>query len=226
MKLYVLILSFLVFITEINSQVNTLSNQKGKISLGLVQSLNVSYRISSSSSDLEWMELGLDSIEKPNLGNSTAVLANIGLSERFQLNTGLSRAKMGYQYKEGSLIGHTYYREEYNFIELPVHLIYKTNSKKSYCYMSIGLTSAFVYNSSARYKLEGQNNELRMKLNSNITDFQFTTRFGLGMSFYLSEYWNLKSELFYNQALQSISNGPIKKSLFSTGLNFGLFRSL
>lgn len=209
----------------VHSQVNTLSNQKTKISVGLVESSNLSFRLSSSTSDLEWMKLGQDSIEKPLLGNSIAVLANLVLNERFQFNTGISLTKMGYQYCEGSLIGHTYFKEVYNLVEFPIHFLYKINLKKSFYFFTIGFSPGYAYNSFARYKLEGQLEEEYMRLNNKITNFQLATRLGLGMSIYLTHSWSLKSELFYNQELKSISTGPIKKYLFSSGLCFGLFKS-
>jgi len=44
------------------------------------------------------------------------------------------------------------------------------------------------------------------------------------MSFSLNQKWNLISELSYSQALYSISSGPLKKQLFTAGINIGLFR--
>ena len=225
MKLYFLILSTFLFLPITNAQVNPTSKKDTTISIGIVQSVNLCYRFSSSTPDLMWMKESVDSIETPLLGNSTAIIVNIDLNKRFQLNTGVTHSKMGFQYKEGSLAGFKTYKETYNLIEIPVQLVFKLSTKKSFPFISLGTSPGYIYSRQAKYLLIDQKEESSMKLSSDISKFQVSASISLGASLKLSHSWNFKSELFYNQYLFSPSSGLVKKYLFSTGISVGLFKS-
>jgi hypothetical protein len=225
MKSYFFLLVTFLFLPITKAQVNPTSKKDATISIGLVQSVNVCYRFSSSTPDLMWMKESLDSIETPLLSNSTAVIVNIVLNKRLQLNTGVIHSKIGYQYKEGSLAGFTTYKEAYNLIELPIQLVYKLGAKKSFPFISLGAAPGYIYSIEAKYVLDNQKEESSMKISSDISKFQVNASIGFGASVKLSNSWNFKSELFYNQYLLSPSSGLVKKYLFSTGISVGLFKS-
>ena len=224
MKLYFLILSTFVFLPITNAQVNPAIKKDTTVSIGLVQAVNVSYRLSSSTPDLMWMKESLDSIETPLLSNSTSVIVNIGLNKRLQLNTGVTHSKMGLQYKEGSLVGFTRYKETYNLIEIPLLLVFKLSTKKSYPFISLGTSAGYIYSREAKYLLTDQLEVISMKLSSDISKFQVSTSISFGASIKLSNSWSFKSELCYNQLLLSLSSGELRKYLFSTGIRIGFFK--
>ena len=225
MKLYFLILSTFVFLPITNAQVNPVIKKDTTVSIGVVQAVNVSYRFSTSAPDLTWMKESLDSIETPLLGNSTSVIVNIGLNKRLQLNTGVTHSKMGFQYKEGSLVGIKTYKETYNLIEIPLQLVYKLSTKKSYPFISLGASPGYMYSREAKYVLTDKVEASSMKLSSDISKFQVSAAISFGVSIILTNSWSFKSELFYNQYLLSPSSGLVKKYLFSTGISVGLFKS-
>lgn len=225
MKSYFFLLVTFLFLPITKAQVNPTSKKDTTISIGLVQSVNVCYRFSTSTPDLMWMKESLDSIETPLLSNSTAVIVNIGLNKRLQLNAGVTHSKIGYQYKEGALVGFTTYKETYSLIEIPLQLVYKMGTKKSYPFISLGTSPGYIYSRQAKYLLIDQKEASSMNLSSDISKFQVSASMSFGASIKLSNSWNFKSELFYNQYLLSPSSGIVKKYIFSTGISVGLFKS-
>jgi len=227
MKLYLLISSIFLFspIYTIHCQVNTpVVEKESKVSIGLVQSINGCFRYTSTNSDLIWMKEKLDSIEMPLVTYSTALKFNFRLGKRFQLNTGVSYSNIGYQYKDGSLVGFLNYKETYRLIEVPVQLSIKFSTKKSYPYITLGVSPAYILSGKADYRLTTLKDWYSMDLNQDYTKLQTNASFAFGGSFNLTNSWDLKTELFYNQFLLSLSNGPLEKRLFSTGLSIGLFK--
>jgi hypothetical protein len=224
MKLYFLILSTFLFLPITNAQVNPTSKKDTSLSIGIVQAVNVCYRYSTSTPDLMWMKESLDSIETSLLSNSTAVIVNIGLNKRLQLNTGFTHSKIGYQYKEGALVGFTRYKETYNLIEIPLQLVYKMGTKKSYPFISLGTSPGYIYGREAKYLLTDKVEASSMNLSSDISKFQVSASMSFGASIKLTNSWSFKSELFYNQYLLSPSSGLVKKYLFSTGVRIGFFK--
>ena len=225
MKLYFLILSTFLFLPITNAQVNPTSKKDTSLSIGIVQAVNVCYRFSTSTPNLMWMKESLDSIETSLLSNSTSVIVNIGLNKRFQLNTGVTHSKIGFQYKAGSLAGFKTYKETYNLIEIPLQLVYKMGTKKSYPFISLGASPGYIYSREAKYLLTDKVEASSMNLSSDISKFQVSASMSLGPSVKLSNSWSFKSELFYNQYLLSPSSGIVKKYIFSTGISVGLFKS-
>lgn len=226
MKSYLFVLSTILFfpVLKINAQVITPVKKESKVSIGLVQSANLSYRFTRSTADFNWMEDGLDSIEKPLLCFSTALMFKFNIKNRLQLNTGVSYSKIGYQYEEGSLIGFKNYQETFNIIEVPIQVSYKLTTNKSYAYMSLGVSPGYIFSSRAAYLLEDEKDWKSMALSSDYSKFQVNASISFGGSFKLDNSWDLKTELFYNQHVLSLSDGPLEKRLFSAGLSVGLFK--
>ena len=225
MKLNRILLSSSILLNTLfsNAQTNIQENQS-KISIGLTQSIDLGYRLSSANSASIWMKNISDSIEKPTLANSSAVKFQFDLNKKITLRTGIVFSQKGYQYKSGSLVGFDLYKEQFSFIEVPFQALYKFGQKKNIPYISIGTSVGYLIKSQAFYTLENSTNEVKMDLTTDFPKFQINGIIGLGMSFSLNQKWNLISELNYSQALYSISSGPLKKQLFSAGINIGLFR--
>jgi hypothetical protein len=225
MKLNRILLSSSILLNTLfsNAQTNIQENQS-KISIGLTQSIDLGYRFSSANSASFWMKNISDSIERPILANSSAVKFQFDLNKKITLRTGIVFSQKGYQYRSGTLAGFDLYKEHFSFIEVPVQVLYKFGQKKNIPYISIGTSAGYLIESQAVYSLENSAKEAKMDLTSDLSKFQINGILGLGMSFSLNQKWNLISELNYSQALYSISSGPIKKQLFTAGINIGLFR--
>ena len=207
-----------------NAQTNIQENHS-KISIGITQSIDFGYRFSSAFIKASiWMKNISDSIEKPTLANSSALKFQFDLNKKIILRTGIVFAQKGYQYKSGSLAGFDLYKEHFSFIEVPFQVLYKFGQKKNIPYISIGTSAGYLIKSQAFYTLENSANEVKMDLTTDFSKFQINGSLGLGMSFSLNQKWILISELNYSQALSSISSGPLKKQLFTAGINIGLFR--
>lgn len=217
-------LSVLLQTLLVNAQI-VVQEVPSKISWGITQSVDLGYRLSSADPTFTWMKNSSDSIETPTLTSSSAVKLQYNLSEKISLRTGITYAKKGYQYKSGSLAGFDRYQENFSLIEIPIQLLYKMGQKKNKPYISIGTSAGYLIKSQAIYTLENSTKKVKMPLSSDLTKLQVNGILGLGMSFSLDQKWTLVSEMNYTQALFSISNGPLKKQLFTAGINIGLFRS-
>jgi hypothetical protein len=69
-------------VLKLTAQVNTPVEKESKVSIGLVQSANVSYRFTRSIAEFNWMKEGSDSIEKPLVCYSTALMFKFNLKNR------------------------------------------------------------------------------------------------------------------------------------------------
>jgi len=215
----------ILLITQLVKAQTVVSEVPSKVSIGLTQSIDLESRFSSADPASTWMKNISDSIESPTLTTSSAVKLQFNLSEKISLRTGIIYAQKGYQYKSGSLAGFDRYKENYTLIEVPLQVLYKLGQKKNKPYVSLGTSAGYLLKSQAFYTLENSTKEVKMPLSSDLSKLQVNGILGVGMSFSLDQKWTLITELNYTQALFSISNGPLKKQLFTAGFNLGLFRS-
>ena len=221
----ILLLVSILFITLSGNAQTIVQEVPSKISIGLTQSFDLGYRISSADQTSAWMKIISDSIESPTLNQSSAIKLQFDLSNKISLRTGFIYSQKGFQYKSGSLAGFDRFKENYTLIEVPLQIVYKLGKKKNKPYVSLGTSAGYLIKSQAFYTLENSTKEVKMPLSSDLTKLQVNGILGLGMSFSLDQKWTLITELAYTQALFSISNGPLKKQLFTTGINLGLLRS-
>ncbi len=221
----ILLIVSILFITLSGNTQTLVQEVPSKISIGLTQSFDFGYRISSADPASTWMKNSSDSIESPTLTYSSAVKLQFDLNDKISLRTGIVYAQKGINYKSGALVGFDRYHENFTLLEVPIQVLYKLGQKKNKPYISLGTSAGYLIKSQAFYTLENSTKEVKMPLSSDLSKLQVNGILGLGMSFSLDQKWTLITELAYTQALFSISNGPLKKQLFTTGINLGLFRS-
>ncbi len=222
--IHILILAFIFLTRFISYSQNVETSKSSKFSLGICQSFDLAYRFSFSDDKSIWIKEISDTIESSILTNSSAVKLQFDLNEKISLRTGIVYAQKGFNYKSGALVGFDRYQENYSFIEVPIQVLYKLGENKIKPYVSLGTSIGYLINSQAFYTLENSTKEVKMPLSSDLTKLQVNGILGMGMSFSLDQKWTLITELTYTQALFSISNGPLKKQLFTAGINIGLFR--
>jgi opacity protein-like surface antigen len=221
----ILLLVSILFITLSGNAQTLVQEVPSKISIGLTQSFDLGYRISSADQASTWIKNSSDSIETPTLTYSSAVKLQFDMNDKITLRTGIVYAQKGINYKSGTLLGFDRYHENFTLLEVPIQVLYKFGEKKNKPYISIGTSAGYLIKSQAFYTLENSTEEVKMPLSSDLSKLQVNGILGLGMSFSLDQKWTLITELAYTQALFSISNGPLKKQLFTTGINLGLLRS-
>jgi len=221
----ILFLVSILFITLCGNAQTLVQEVPSKISIGLTQSFDLGYRISSADQASNWIKNSSDSIESPTLTYSSAVKLQFDMNDKITLRTGILYAQKGINYKSGTLLGFDRYHENFTLLEVPIQVLYKLGEKKNKPYISLGTSAGYLIKSQAFYTLENSTKEVKMPLSSDLTKLQVNGILGLGMSFSLDQKWTLITELAYTQALFSISNGPLKKQLFTTGINLGLLRS-
>jgi hypothetical protein len=222
----ILLLVSILFITLSGNAQTLVQEVPSKISIGLTQSFDLGYRISSADQASTWIKNSSDSIETPTLTYSSAVKLQFELNDKITLRTGIVYAQKGINYRSVTLLGFDRYHENFTLLEVPIQVLYKLGEKKNKPYISLGTSAGYLIKSQAFYTLENSTKEVKMPLSSDLSKFQVNGILGLGMSFSLDQKWTLITELAYTQALFSISNGPLKKQLFTTGINLGLLRSL
>ncbi len=222
--IHILILAFIFLTRFISYSQNVETSKSSKFSLGICQSFDLAYRFSFSDDKSIWIKEISDTIESSILTNSSAVKLQFDLNEKISLRTGIVYAQKGFNYKSGALVGFDRYQENYSFIEVPIQVLYKLGENKIKPYVSIGTSIGYLMKSQAFYTLENSTKEVKMPLSSDLTKLQVNGILGMGISFSLDHKWTLITELKYTQAVYSISKGPLKKQLFTAGINIGLFR--
>ena len=83
----ILLLVSILFITLSGNAQTIVQEVPSKISIGLTQSFDLGYRISSADQTSAWMKIISDSIESPTLNQSSAIKLQFDLSNKISLRT-------------------------------------------------------------------------------------------------------------------------------------------
>lgn len=215
MKKLVFCLLFFLPITLFSQE--SVSPKFKKFELGYSYSADYSYRnIKSNETNRDIINL-YDTIESAKYGYTTGINGTYFKSNKLSFSLGCLLSDKGE--KSELFINSTIIKlkNHYYYLDIPIKANYYFLKENNKFYVTAGISSnIFLFSTISNFS-----NEKAGKNNINLNTVNFAALGGVGFDFSLSDSWHFKSELLYRHSLQPIMDSPIKRSLFSIGLNFG-----
>ena len=199
------------------------SNAQTKPAFGVYYNPSFTSRITQANSDLNWLKTEWDKLESGSMGYSVGAFAERSFSSKLSVRVGVGFSSFGERADSLIDLGVDEYRTDYKFIEVPVVASYYFGENKyRKPYFSAGYTMNYFLNKSITYSMVGSNREEKTVVKGDEKSINHAVRIAFGFDFVLDKKWSLKSEVFANQFVSSLTNDGVRRLPFSCGLSVQL----
>jgi hypothetical protein len=198
-----------------------------KWAISLQQSVDATYRITSSTEDLSWLKNQVDSSETWKTGYSSSIQLNYQVNNRFSFSSGLSYEYKGEQLRTNALLNMKYYKTSYRFVGVPVIFNYSCPLQKGSLIFGIGPEFLIYSGTLAHYQMNNSNSDVRIFL-SNANSNSFLLGSIANFAYELNFYRNFRFQLgiLYKQQITSLSSTEFSRKPFSIGCQVSLIKSI
>jgi hypothetical protein len=173
--------------------------------------------------ELNWLKDEWNNLESGSMGYSVGGFAERFFSSKMSIRAGAGFSTYGERADSLKDLGIDKYKTDYRFIEVPVVACYSFGANKyARPYFSAGYTLNYFMNKRITYSLLGSNREERTILKGDEKAINHAVRFAFGFDFELDKKWNIKTEVFANQFVSSLTNDGIRRMPFAVGLSIQL----
>ena len=173
--------------------------------------------------ELDWLKKEWDKLETGSMGYALGAFAERTINSKISLRVGAGFCTYGERADSLKDLGIDKYNTDYRFIEVPVVASYYIgNSKYNRPYFSAGYNLNYFLNKRITYSLLGSNREEKTVLKGDEKAISHAVRFAFGFDFELDKKWSLKTEIFANQFVSSLTNGGVRRLPFAAGLSIQL----
>lgn len=199
------------------------SNGQTKPAFGVYYNPSFTSRITQANSDLSWMKKEWDKLESGIMGYSVGAFAERSFSSKWSVRGGAGFSTYGERADSLNNLGIDKYRTTYRFIEVPiVASYYFGKSKYNRPYFSAGYMLNYFVNKRISYSLLGTSREEKTVLKGDEKAINHAVRLAFGFDFVLDKKWSLKTEIFANQFVSSLTNDGVSRLPFAAGLSIQL----
>jgi hypothetical protein len=172
---------------------------------------------------LDWLKKEWDALETGSMGYSLGVFAERSFSAKWSIRGGAGFSTYGERADSLNNLGIDKYRTDYRFIEVPVVACYSFGANKyARPYFSAGYTLNYFVNKRITYSFLGSTREEKTVLKGDEKAISHAVRFAFGFDFVLDKKWNIKTEIFANQFVSSLTNDGVRRMPFAAGLSVQL----
>jgi len=179
--------------------------------------------ITNADSELKWLKDEWNKLEKGRMGYSVGVFAERSFSSKMSVRAGAGFSTYGERADSLNNLGIDKYRTDYRFIEVPVVGCYSFGKNKyAQPYFSAGYTLNCFLNKRITYSILGSTREEKTVLKGDEKAISHAVRFAFGFDFVLDKKWSLKTEIFANEFVSSLTNGGVGRMPFAAGLSVQL----
>jgi hypothetical protein len=176
-----------------------------------------------ASGELDWLKKEWDKLETGSMGYAVGAFAERSLTSKISLRVGAGYSTYGERADSLSNLGIDKYNTDYRFIEVPVVGCYSFGKNKyAQPYFSVGYTLNCFLNKRITYSMVGSNREVKTVLNGDEKSISHAVRIAVGVDFVLDKKWSVKTEIFANQFVSSLTNDGVRRLPFSSGLSVQL----
>ena len=194
-----------------------------KPAFGIYYSPSYTTRISKASDDLNWLKKEWDKLESGSMGYAIGAFGERSFSPKWNARAGVGFSSFGERADSLNDLGLDKYRTAYRFIEVPVVASYYFGENKyRRPYFSAGYTLNYFLNKSITYSLVGSNREEKTVIKGDEKYINHAVRIAFGFDFVLDKKWNIKTEIFANQFISSLTNDGVRRMPFAAGLSVQL----
>ena len=173
--------------------------------------------------ELDWLKKEWDMLESGSMGYSVGAFAERTMTSKISLRVGAGFSTYGERADSLNNLGIDKYRTAYRFIEVPVVAsCYFGENKYRRPYFSAGYTLNYFLSKRITYSFLGSNREERTVLKGDEKAITHAVRFAFGFDFVLDKKWSIKTEVFANQFVSSLTNDGLRRMPFAAGLSIQL----
>ena len=216
MKNYVLL--FVVFTAFVFGSV-----AQTKPALGVYYNSAYTTCLTKADGELNWLKDEWSKLESGSMGYSFGALAERSFSSRMSIRAGACYSTYGERADSLNDLGIDKYRTDYRFIEAPVVACYSFGPNRyARPYFSAGYTLNYFLNKRITHSLLGSNREEKTVIKGDEKAISHAVRFAIGFDFVLDKKWNIKTEIFANQFVSSLTNDGVRRLPFAAGLSIQL----
>jgi hypothetical protein len=179
--------------------------------------------MTSANGELNWLKDEWSQLESGSIGYSAGAFAERSLSQKMSIRAGAGFSTYGERADSLKDLGIDKYKTDYRFIEVPVVACYSFGANKyARPYFSAGYTLNYFMNKRITYSLLVSNREEKTVLQGDEKTLSHAVRFAFGFDFVLDKKWSLRTEVFANQFVSSLTNDGIRRMPFAAGLSVQL----
>ncbi len=224
-------------LTAINKIKLTDTTKTHKWELGGSFSPEYSYRTLKADETSQTIKEIRDTLEVAKFGYTVGLNLLYRLNNRLTIETGILLSDKGEKTKKtsftdvpaGQKIMYYTYKYNYYYLGIPLKANYSITTGKLNLYVTAGV-SANIFLTQKTTLITGhdskdwERNTTQTKSGFNSVNFAMLA--GLGLQYKLNNKINIKVEPLYTRSLTSVINAPVKSYLYSTGINFGISKTL
>jgi hypothetical protein len=205
------------------------SSESYKNSIGIYFSPDYCYRNLSAKEDYYWMMTPYDTLEVGKLGYTFGFQFNRKVFPALELSAGIAFSDRGERTRKYVIPPANNYINHYYYLDVPISVraypflnnYYIKKNPKLFFYFLGGLQCSIFLN----HKLERQNtfNEIEtISTRGYVSKVNLGFLLGLGVNYNIQKQLALKAEPILRHSINSVSKAPVKKHLYSVGLQLGL----
>ncbi len=177
----------------------------------------------NATGELEWLKKEWDKLETGSMGYAVGAFAERTLTSKISLRLGAGFSTYAERADSLKDLGIDKYNTDYRFIEVPVVANYYIGKSKYYRpYFSAGYNMNYFLNKRITYSMLGSTREEKTVLKGDEKAISHAVRFAFGFDFVLDKKWSLKTEIFANQFVSSLTNDGVRRMPFAAGLSIQL----
>jgi hypothetical protein len=194
-----------------------------KSAFGVYYNPSFTICLTKTDGELNWLKEEWNKLESGSMGYSVGGFAERVFSSKMSVRAGAGFSTYGQRADSLKDLGIDKYNTDYRFIEVPVVASYYIGkSKYNRPYVSAGYTLNYFVNKSLTYSMLGTTREEKTVLKGDEKAISHAVRFAFGFDFVLDKKWSLKTEIFANQFVSSLTNDGIRRMPFAAGLSVQL----
>lgn len=235
---------FLIVFITFNS---ILINAQRTLKVGFNFSPDFCYRtlkVDSTADYLDDLKKIRNDNETPKLSFTTGINLLYEIDEKFSFEAGLSYSEKGEQSKVSALFlgsqvdpifgmqGNPDFiitKYSYNYIELPLRIIYTYGEKKIKFTSSLGIVPQYLLNATQKFIFLRNNDKViqnRTKQPYSFNKFNISPTLSFGIDYTINEQFNLKIEPTFRYGILKIIDAPLTSYLWNAGLNMGFYYTI
>ncbi len=227
MKKHLVLITFLFPIIILSQPIDSLKFKKNNI--GLTFSTDYCFRTIKTSAGSEQIFQSIDSIEVPKFGYTVGFNYIRNMSKKISISTGILFSDKGEKTKQiySSKTTIFNYNNKYYYLDIPLKVDYRFFNKKIKFFMSAGISGNIFLIEKTTQTTGFTSDDVQNNFynHDGFSNMNMSVLASAGVDFPLINNWIFKIESVYRRSITPISNTPLKKYLYSLGINFGLFKS-
>lgn len=193
---------------------------------GISYSNDLSYRLSKAEGEFSYLKNEFDSLESSRYGFSAGIFAGYTINTTLSVQAGLHFTRSGFSIDTLQEVGFTNMKFNYNYLELPIRIthVFKLQ-RKIQPIVSMGFYAGYLLQHRTTYFVSAEPQRKTYEDGQSLSPLNLGFMGTLGFQKDIAPNYRIQVEGLFRQSFTSISNTPLKRYLFSTGINLSLVRS-